>query len=98
MKAIFNTRRKLLLLVAACQLHTTFCTTRLYTEPLFSNIRGQPEKNMLQSFIAAGIEKSFGFIRQAHLKIDAVAALWTHLKSLIRKPFQLFIKGRLATA
>lgn len=57
MKAFINTQRRFIVIIAVCQLVTTFCTTQLYPERSFPNLKSQAEKNMLQDFIDAGIEE-----------------------------------------
>jgi len=57
MKVSFKAQRGIIILVAVCQLFTTFCTTQLYPGPSFPNIESQAEKNMLEDFMVAGTEK-----------------------------------------
>lgn len=56
-KGIIRFPWRLFVLIAVCQLITTFCTTRVYQEHSFANIQGEAEENMLQNFMDAGIEK-----------------------------------------
>lgn len=57
MKTILNTPWRFVVFFAVCQLVNTFCTTQLYPEPSFPNIKSQAERNMLQDFMDGGIEK-----------------------------------------
>ena len=58
MKILFETKGKLLvLLIAGCQLLTTYCSKQLYREPSFQNIESKDEKKKLKDFMDAGTEK-----------------------------------------
>lgn len=57
MRVVLNSRSRYFILLVICQLIATFCTTRIYPEPSFPNIKNQAEKNKLQDFLDAGIEK-----------------------------------------
>lgn len=58
MKIYFESKGKfLVLLIAGCQLLTTFCSKQIYREPLFLNIESKNEKENLRDFMDAGTEK-----------------------------------------
>ena len=57
MQVFFRAKRRIIILVAVCQLLTTFCATQLYPGSSFPNIESQSEKNMLKDFMVAGTEK-----------------------------------------
>ncbi len=58
MKIFFEARGKfLLLLIAGCQLLTTYCSNKLYHESSFQNIESRNEKKKLKDFMEAGTEK-----------------------------------------
>ena len=56
MKVLFRTKKGFLILIAVCQLLTTFCAKQLYPQPSFLNIESQTEKNQLKDFMDAGCE------------------------------------------
>jgi len=56
MKVFFKAKKRFIILIAVCQLLTTFCSKQLYPEPSFLNIESQTEKNKLKDFIDAGYE------------------------------------------
>lgn len=56
MKGFFEAKGRLIILIAVCQLLTTFCSTQLYPEPSFPIIETQAEKNKLKDFMDAGYE------------------------------------------
>jgi cell wall-associated NlpC family hydrolase len=57
MKAFSKAKKRFIILIAVCQLLTTFCSTQLYPESSFLNIESQTEKNKLEDFMDAGYEK-----------------------------------------
>ncbi|HUX58176.1 MAG TPA: C40 family peptidase [Bacteroidales bacterium] len=58
MKIYFESKGKfLVLLIAGCQLLTTYCSKQLYREPSFQNIESKDEKEKLKDFMVAGTEK-----------------------------------------
>jgi cell wall-associated NlpC family hydrolase len=58
MKVFLKTKGKfIVLLVAVCQLLSTFCSKQLYPEPSFQNIESHAEKKRLKDFMEAGTEK-----------------------------------------
>jgi len=58
MKVFLKTKGKfIVLLVAVCQLLSTFCSKQLYPEPSFQNIESHAEKKKLKDFMAADTEK-----------------------------------------
>ena len=58
MKVFSNTKGKfIILLVAVCQLFTTYCSKHLYHEPSFHNIESHAENKKLKGFLDAGTEK-----------------------------------------
>ena len=58
MKLFIEARGKfIILIVAACQLFNTFCSTKLYPEPSFPNIESRGENKKLKKFMDEGTEK-----------------------------------------
>ena len=57
MKVFFKSKKRFIIIIAVCQLLTTFCSKQLYPEPSFLNIESQTEKNKLKDFMDAGTEK-----------------------------------------
>jgi lipoprotein Spr len=57
MKVFIKTKKRFIVLIAVCQLLTTFCAKQLYPEPSFLNIKSQTEKSKLEDFMDAGYEK-----------------------------------------
>jgi len=49
-------KRRFIILIAVCQLLTTFCSKQLYPGPSFLNIESQTEKDKLKNFMDAGYE------------------------------------------
>jgi murein DD-endopeptidase / murein LD-carboxypeptidase len=58
MKTYFGPKGKLLiLLIAVCQLLTTYCSKQLYHDPSFRNVESRDENKKLKDFLDAGTEK-----------------------------------------
>ena len=58
MKIYFRSKWHLIvLLIAVCQLLTTYCSKELYREPLFQKIESKNEKKKLKDFMEGGTEK-----------------------------------------
>jgi lipoprotein Spr len=58
MKTYFGPKGKLLiLLIAVCQLLTTYCSKQLYHDLSFKNVESRDENNKLKDFLDAGTEK-----------------------------------------
>ena len=58
MKVFIKNRNGFIILIAVCQLLTTFCSNQIYPEPSFLNIESQTEKNKLEDFMDAGCENA----------------------------------------
>jgi len=56
MKVFFKAKKRFIILIAVCQLLTTFCSKQLYPETSFLNLESQTEKNKLKDFMDAGYE------------------------------------------
>jgi len=58
MKIYFKSKGKfLVLLIAGCQLLTTYCSKEFYREPSFQNIESKNENKKLEDFMDGGTEK-----------------------------------------
>lgn len=57
LESVKSTRTLLILLLAVCQLLNSSCTKQFYPDPSFKNIITQAEKQKMDDFISAGIEK-----------------------------------------
>jgi cell wall-associated NlpC family hydrolase len=53
---MFKAKIRVFILIAVCQLLTTFCSQQLYPKPSFLNIESQTEKNKLKDFMDTGYE------------------------------------------
>jgi murein DD-endopeptidase / murein LD-carboxypeptidase len=59
MKILFEAKGKfIVLLIAGCQLLTTYCSDKLYRETSFQNIESTKEEKKLKGFMDAGTEKA----------------------------------------
>jgi lipoprotein Spr len=59
MKIYFESKGKfLILLIAACQLFTTYCSTEIFRESSFQNINSRNEKKKLEDFMDGGTGKA----------------------------------------